>query len=193
MNNMPKKIVLIGASTGGPGQIEKIISSLDVLDDTSIIIAQHMVRGFLESFVKRLQENSKNNIYFVQNSMELLASNIYVCSGYTKLYEESNNLMFAISKSPENSYNPDINIIFNSYLPYAKNFTTLCVILTGIGEDGVEGCKNLSISGSRCMTESSTSAIVDGMPSSARKNISNIEVLEMEDIIINIKEFCNQC
>ncbi|MDD2449035.1 MAG: chemotaxis protein CheB, partial [Sulfurimonas sp.] len=53
---VPKKIVLIAASTGGPGQIEKIIKALPKLNDTSIVIAQHMVVGFMDSFAKRLNE-----------------------------------------------------------------------------------------------------------------------------------------
>ena len=57
-----KKIVLIGASTGGPGQIQKIISSIKTLDNTTVVIAQHMVSGFIESFASRLQDQSELNI-----------------------------------------------------------------------------------------------------------------------------------
>ncbi len=49
---IPGKIILIGASTGGPGQIEKIIRSLEVLHDTTIIIAQHMSLEFIPSLQK---------------------------------------------------------------------------------------------------------------------------------------------
>jgi two-component system chemotaxis response regulator CheB len=59
-NSTPSKIVLIGASTGGPGQIEKIINALPKLHDTSVIIAQHMALGFMPSFAKRLKENRLN-------------------------------------------------------------------------------------------------------------------------------------
>ena len=189
--SVPRKIVLIGASTGGPGQIEKIISSLEPLQDTTLIIAQHMVKGFLPSFVKRLQEHSKNNIEFVEDSMALLPANIYICSGHTEVVKVSSSLKFNRTPSLENSYNPDISMVFNSFIPLAGDFTMLCTVLTGIGEDGVNECRELSIKGVRCITESSQSAIVDGMPHRARKVVPNIEVLEMDEIITNIKEFCS--
>ena len=66
----------------------------------------------------------------------------------------------------------------------------LCVILTGIGDDGVEACKNLSLSGARCITESETSAIVDCMPCRARSLVPNIEVYEIDKIVQIISEFC---
>lgn len=185
-----KKIVLIGASTGGPGQIEKIISSLGPMQETSLIIGQHMASGFADGFAKRLHNYSKNNVYFVEHGMELLASNIYICSGCTRIDKESSSLKFNLVQALNTSYNPDIDMIFNSFLPFASKYTTLCAILTGIGNDGVEGCKNLSLNGARCITENAESAIVDGMPNRARQVVPNIEALDMKDIINNIKEFC---
>jgi len=68
--SVPKKVVLIGASTGGPGQIQKIIDSLPILSNTSIVIAQHMVDGFINSFTKRLQVNSDNSVKLIQNHLQ---------------------------------------------------------------------------------------------------------------------------
>ena len=189
--SVPRKIVLIGASTGGPGQIEKIILSLEPLQETTLIIAQHMVKEFLPSFVKRLSKYSNNNVKFVEDGMILLASTIYICSGYTKVLRVSQNLKFEILESPKNTYNPDISTIFNSFIPFVNDYTFLCAILTGIGEDGVNECRELSINGVKCITESSQSAIVDGMPSRARKFVPNIEVLDMNEITTRIKEFCS--
>lgn len=186
-----KKIVLIGASTGGPGQIEKIISSLDQMKDTSIVIGQHMAEGFIESFANRLQNHSKNKINFVEDGMELLASNIYICSGYTKIYKDVSSLKFNLTQAPNTSYNPEIDMIFNSFVPFSAEYETLCTILTGIGDDGVKGCKALSENGSRCITETQESAIVDGMTGRARKDVPNIEVFDIKGIVEKIKEFCS--
>ena len=182
----PKKIVLIGASTGGPGQIQKIINSLPVLQNTTIVIAQHMVDGFMDSFANRFQNISHNSISVVKDNQTFESSNIYICEGETKL--TNNN--FSKKKSSSDSYNPNINILFNSFIPLAKDRQILCVILTGIGDDGVEACKNLSLNGARCITESETSAIVDGMPSRARVLVPNIEVDDVETIVKKINEFC---
>ena len=182
-----KKIVLIGASTGGPGQIQKIVASLPKLQSASIIIAQHMVDGFLQSFAKELQNNSLNKISVIADNQALQNANIYICEGETKL----NQRAFAKQAALKNSFNPNINTLFNSFTPLCKDKQILCVILTGIGDDGVESCKNLSLSGARCVTESEESAIVDGMPNRARASVKNIEVHNIEQIVKIIQEFAS--
>ena len=77
-HSVPRKIVLIGASTGGPGQIQKIISNLPELQNTAVIIAQHMVYGFMDSFASRLQNISHNSIGLVKDNQALQSHNIYV-------------------------------------------------------------------------------------------------------------------
>lgn len=190
-HSIPRKIVLIGASTGGPGQIEKIVNALPVLHSTSIVIAQHMAVGFMQSFAKRLQENHVNNISVARDKEYLENAKIYVCCGATAISKDSSGYIFSQKESPVNAFNPDINTLFNSFIPYSEDFDILSVILTGIGNDGVEACKALGQNGSSCITESESSAIVDGMPSRARKEVKDIKVLDIAQIVDSIKEFCN--
>lgn len=190
-DSTPSKIVLLGASTGGPGQIEKIINALPELHNTTVIIAQHMAIGFMSSFAKRLQENHVNIIAIAENNDILKSGRIYVCCGLTGISKKGSEFIFSQEKSPQNSFNPDINNIFNSFISFTKEVEILSVILTGIGHDGVEACKRLSEGGSLCITESEHSAIVDGMPSRARKEIQNIRVQDINEIVNTIKEFCS--
>ncbi|MEA2100342.1 MAG: chemotaxis protein CheB [Campylobacterota bacterium] len=186
-----KKIVLIGASTGGPGQIQKIIKALPKLQNTTIIIAQHMVNGFMNSFVSRLQNSSQNSISLIQNNQTLENNFIYLCEGETSLNIDSNKLFFSKKESAHNSYNPNIDILFNSFIPLCKDLEMMGVILTGIGDDGVAGCKDLNLNGARCVTESAESAIVDGMPSRARLLVPNIEIENIDKIVKKISVFCD--
>ncbi len=186
----PKKVVIIGASTGGPGQIEKIINSLPVMQETTLVIAQHMAEGFVSSFAKRLQGSSLNPISVVHNNQAFESANIYICEGRTLLNKENYKLIFTKEDSSTNSFNPDINCIFNSFSTLCKKTEILCLILTGIGDDGVQACKNLSSSGARCITESKESAIVDGMPNRARLLVPNIEVYDIDTIVKIVSEFC---
>lgn len=185
-HSVPKKIVLIGASTGGPGQIQKIINSLPKLKDTTIVIAQHMIDGFMDSFANRFQNIKHLRVSVVKDNQAFESNNIYICEGETQLINDS----FSKKEISLNSYNPNINILFNSFTLLAKDTKILCAILTGIGDDGVEGCKNLSFNGALCITESKKSAIVDGMPSRARLLVPNIKVHEIDKIVQIISEFC---
>lgn len=145
-----------------------------------------MVDGFTESFVNRFQGMTNNNLIIVNDNQTFESDNVYICEAETKLVKNT----FNKRPTSANSYNPNINILFNSFTTLAKDIEILCVILTGIGDDGVEACKNLSLNGSRCITESEKSAIVDGMPSRARLLVPNIEVNDIETIVKKIKEFC---
>ncbi len=145
-----------------------------------------MVNGFMDSFANRFQNISHNSISVVKDKQIFEKNNIYICEGETKL----TNSYFSKKSSSKNSYNPNINILFNSFTSLTKEIQILCVILTGIGDDGVEACKNLSLNGARCLTETQESAIVDGMPSRARALVPNIEVYDMDKIIKIISEFC---
>ena len=118
----------------------------------------------------------------------LEASTIYVCEGTIKLDSKK---IFRQEKALKNSYNPDIDTIFNSFVSVSDDYEILTVILTGIGSDGVEACKNLSNHGATCITESQSSAIVDGMPSRARALVPNVKIYDINEIINKIKDFCD--
>lgn len=190
-NSQLDRVILIGASTGGPGQIEKIIKALPKLERTSIIIAQHMALDFIPSFVKRLSEQSHNKTIIVTDSLRLEAGNIYICQGITTIHNANFGLEFRLICSKEYKYNPDINSVFTSFAPFVKNYKTLGVILTGIGDDGVSGCKEISLMGARAITQSQESAIVDGMTLRARQSIESVEVYDTDGIKNTIVEFCN--
>ncbi len=189
-HSVPKKIILIGASTGGPGQIQKIINSIPKLNSTTVIIAQHMVDGFIESFANQLKDSSHNSVSVIKDEQLLQNSHIYLCEGQTQIKKEDSALHFSQKRVAENSFNPDINQLFNSFIPLTKDIKILSVILTGIGDDGVSACKELSLNGASCITESQKSAIVDGMPSRARLLVPNIEVEDINTIVKTISEFC---
>ncbi|MCF6309904.1 MAG: CheB methylesterase domain-containing protein [Sulfurimonas sp.] len=190
-HSVPSKLVLIGASTGGPGQIKKIINSLPLLVNTTIIIAQHMVSGFMPSFAKRLKENSQHKISMAQNDTIVEAGHIYLCEGFTTVVKHDSQFIFKYKPAKDNDYNPDINAVFNSCVAFTKDVEIYCVILTGIGSDGVNACKQLTLNGAKSITESEKSAIVDGMPCRVRKEVPNIQVSDIEEITEKIKEFCN--
>ena len=186
-----KKIVLIGASTGGPGQIKKIIQALPFLNNCSVIIAQHMANGFLESFMSSLNKDTINHVEMVNADKFLLNNTIYICEKSTIIEEGLEGIYFKEQEHLETSFNPNINTIFNSFAQLSQNIEILSVILTGIGYDGVQACVKLSENGIRCITETSQSAIIDGMPRHARELVTNIEAYEMQEIINIICEFVN--
>jgi len=181
------KILLIGASTGGPSEIEKIINSLPLLQSTIVIIAQHMPVHFLENFAKSLQRKTSNSLICVDEQTKLQEGKIYLCKESMSL--DVKNLKF---KKPKDKgfYNPDIETLFNSFIPLAKEHKMMIVILTGIGNDGSKAALSLSKEGARVLTEEAKNCIVDGMPSAVRRVVLNAEAYSLSKIIGEIGKFC---
>ena len=75
------KVILIGASTGGPGLIEQICASVPANFKYPICIVQHMPEQFTASFAKRLDRSSALNVYESTSNMEIVPGNIYVARG----------------------------------------------------------------------------------------------------------------
>jgi two-component system chemotaxis response regulator CheB len=186
-----KKVVLIGASTGGPILIQKIVASLGTLDGVSVVIAQHMAEDFIPSFAKNLKHQSKNEIKIIKDNMEFESNTIYLAQGYSKAIYGAWNLKFKHSKVLEGEFNPHINTIFSSFVDFIDNIEILCVVLTGIGDDGVDGCALLAKKGAMCITQDSKSAVVDGMSARARERVEGIKALSFENIKEEIKSFCD--
>lgn len=185
----PDKIILIGASTGGPGHINKILTSLKPEFNAAIIIAQHMGNDYIPSFVKQLNSICCHKVSPVVSQSALLSSHIYVSSLLTSIKINSKGLTFLQKNCTESGYNPDIDYLYTSAAKIAHQISILGIILTGIGSDGAHGCKLLSEKGGECIAESETSAIVDGMPMQARKIVPNIKILPLNEIIIKINQF----
>lgn len=181
------RILLIGASTGGPSEIEKIIDSLPLLKSSIVIIAQHMPAPFLENFAKSLQKKTPNQLFCATKQTKLQRKTIYLCKESMALDIKS----FMLIKSKNKGfYNPDIEILFGSFVPMTKEYDVMVVILTGIGDDGSKAALLLSRQGARVLTEQSEGCIVDGMPSAVRRTVSDVEVYSLEKIIQEIGAFC---
>ena len=185
---MKRKLILIGASTGGPGHIKKILSSLGSDFKTPIIIAQHMNSIFISTFVLLFDDETGMRVFETRDGMEIEDGKVYICnksislkkSGYSLKIEESNK---------ESLYNPSIDLLFNSALDVVDNVDIMAVLLTGIGDDGAKGLSNLQKKGAICIAESEESAIVYGMPKKAVELNPQIKSKSLKSIIDEIKKF----
>lgn len=185
----PEKIVLIGSSTGGPGHIRKIIESLPDNYPATVVIAQHIDNPYIPSFVRQLQKLSSANVVQVTNDLPLRTGMVYVCAHYSTISYKAKIPTFSLTHEKTGRYNPEIDALFFSAIPLIGHHSLLVLILTGIGDDGAEGCKRLAAGGARCVAESEVSAVVYGMPRQAKLKTENIETQSLDEIIQTIREF----
>ena len=179
-----KKLLLIGASTGGPGLLEKIVNSLSSEIDFTLVIAQHMDALALSSFAKRLNRITPNEVVFVQESLVLENSKIYLLEDSS--YFEQNREIF-IKKCEDNKsyYHPEIDTLF-SFGAKLKNVEVVAYLLSGIGQDGAKGMLELKKANFKTVAQDEKTSIVYGMPKSAYELNACREVMSIDEICQDI-------
>ena len=176
------KIVLIGASTGGPGHLRKILTSLPECIDYALVISQHMNSNVIRSFAKQMQENSALKVVLAENKEKVTEGNIYICPVSMEFIEQ-NNIVYLTDSTQKDIYTPSINILFHSATSLIQKNQLSAILLTGIGDDGAKGLFELYKHGAFCIAESQASAIVYGMPKQAYLLNTNVNVMHLNEIV----------
>lgn len=185
-----QKLVLIGASTGGPGHLKKLLINLPKNIDVPIIIAQHMGGMFIPSFIQQFQNELNVPVFALKGSQSLEQGGVYICEHNMKI---SDTLPLRAKKSngEKTLYNPNVDVLFDSATSICKDVNVFAILLTGIGDDGAKGLKQLNNHGAKTIGESEESAIVFGMPKKAKELIPDLKMLNLNTIKIELERFTN--
>jgi two-component system chemotaxis response regulator CheB len=157
--------VLIGASTGGPQAIAKILKALPADFPAPIAVVVHLPAGFTQSFAERLNDECALRVIEATDAVPLIPGSVVVARGgmHLKLRRDRAGLYGVVDAEPRSLHRPAVNELFSS----AANVTgarTLAVVLTGMGDDGLVGSHALSRAGADILVESERSCVVYGMP-----------------------------
>lgn len=182
----PKHIFLIGASTGGPGLIESIVSSLTTDIDLATVIAQHMDSCSLASFSKRLNRLSGLPSTLVDSRTILKKGHIYTLSDTTIISTEDNKKVLLPQKGG-GFYHPSIDTLFESAAALIDIKIT-AILLSGIGSDGAAGLLKLKEAGHKTIAQDEATSIVYGMPKAAAELGAATQIASIDEIISYIKE-----
>lgn len=165
------KILLIGASTGGPGLIEQICAALPARFAYAVCIVQHMPEQFTEAFAARLDKNSILPVVEAKNLMELYPGNIYIARGGVHMHfakKVTGRVMIREEKNKGSRFfQPSIDEMFLSALNVFSADQIVGVLLTGIGDDGASGMVAIKEAGGYTIGENEETATVYGMPKEA--------------------------
>jgi len=183
---LKRKVILLGASTGGPSQIKEMLSAIKTLS-CSIVIVQHMQEDILPFFIKDLQESLPHKVHSTPAEFLFEEPSIIICSGSSVLKKSAKHYNI-VADAQGQVYTPDINKLFNSFVPYAHDFNISIIIMTGIGEDGVAGAVELKKLGAKVITEDEKSCPVYGMPRVAVEKGIVDKVQTIEELIKYFKD-----
>jgi two-component system response regulator WspF len=173
------QLLLIGASTGGPVAISKIISQLPKSFPAAVVVIQHVDTKFTVGFANWLGENSELPVLIAKQGWVPEQGKVYVAGSNDHLII-SDKLVFEYTDQPlTNLYRPSVDVCFESV---AKNWPkkAIAVLLTGMGADGAKGLKALKDKGWYTIAQDETSSIVFGMPKEAIKLKAAKDVFQID-------------
>jgi two-component system chemotaxis response regulator CheB len=177
--NPRNKIIVIGASTGGPVALQKVLSTLPANFPYPITVTQHMPGTFTGAFATRLDGLCQLKIVEAQDGMPLLKGNVYIAPGGKQMVFDGNAASARIRIRPTDprlQFSPSVDVTFGSASKlFAGNI--LAIILTGMGADGTEGCRLIKELGGQVWSQDEASCVVYGMPMSVKKaGLTDIEL-----------------
>ena len=158
------RLVVIGASTGGPGVLRQLLSQLPRVD-APVLIVQHMVDVFAQGFVEWLAAHSSMPVREATQGIRLEAGTIYVAVRGPNLRILADGRLEA-APDQRSPHRPAIDVVFASA---AESFgaRTLGVLLTGMGEDGAAGLLAIHAAGGLTVAQDEATSTVYGMPRAA--------------------------
>ena len=170
MSKTTEKIIVIGASTGGT---EAVRSVLEVMpqDAPGIVIVQHMPQGFTASFAKRLNELCKINVKEAKDGDTVLRGHALIAPGncHTLIKRSGARYFVEVRDGPLVArHRPSVDVLFRSSARYAGS-NAVAAILTGMGDDGAAGMKEMHETGAYTIAQDEKTSVVYGMPASAVK------------------------
>lgn len=164
------KIVAIGTSTGGTQALEVVLKSLPV-DCPGIVVVQHMPEKFTKAFAERLNNICTVSVCEGKNGQEILKGQVIISPGgqhMTIARRGSGYTVEVIGGPLVNRHKPSVDVLFRSVAKFAgKN--ALGIIMTGMGDDGARGLKEIRETGAHTIGQDEATCIVYGMPNEAFK------------------------
>ncbi len=168
---MPPKLLCVGSSTGGPQALAALVRKLPRALPVPGVIVQHMPPGFTAMLAQHLSGAGGPGCAEARDGEPLLAGRLYVAPGDKHLLvrAEGERLFAQLSAGPpENFCRPAVDPMLRSALA-AVGARALAVILTGMGQDGLAGCRDLARAGGTVWAQDEASSVVWGMPGAVAK------------------------
>jgi two-component system chemotaxis response regulator CheB len=160
------RIVAIGASTGGPPVLQKMLAALPADLPVPVLIVQHISPGFAEGLVEWLRETSALPVHLASHGVFALPGNVYLAPDGFHMSIGNDGRLSLTSEPAVNGHRPSVAHLFSS-VAKAYGAQAVGVLLTGMGKDGAEELKLMKDAGAITIAQDKCSSIVHGMPGEA--------------------------
>ncbi len=159
------EVLSIGASTGGPPALQHILSKLPKDFPIPVIIAQHMPKLFTQSFSQRLDAVSQLHVKEAEENEQLVPGVALVVPGNTHaaLRRKGKEVIVEFVNGAQYIYRPSVDLLMSSTAE-AYQEQSIGVVLTGMGNDGLVGMKEMRSKNGYIIAQDEETCVVYGMP-----------------------------
>lgn len=174
------KFVMIGSSTGGPPILHTILRALPADYPLPILVAQHMSREFIDTFIEWLDEQCALHVKKAEDGEKICAGHVYIApSNYHLTLQNSRITLIEADKS--DLYVPSVSKLFSSVTQWNAG-EAVAILLSGMGDDGAEAITKLKLYGGVTIAQNEDTSVVFGMANEAIKKGGIDFVLSPEGI-----------
>ncbi|GAA3539996.1 chemotaxis response regulator protein-glutamate methylesterase [Zobellella aerophila] len=187
MARTTERIVAIGTSTGGTQALEAILTPLPRVCP-GLVIVQHMPEKFTASFAERLNSLCRIEVREARHNDRVLPGLALIAPGGKHMLLKRSGAYYHVEvvDGPQvNRHRPSVDVLFRSVARFAgKNATG--IIMTGMGDDGARGLKDMARAGAGTVAQDEASCVVFGMPKEAIKLGAVDRVLPLQELPLAI-------
>ncbi|HSC78726.1 MAG TPA: chemotaxis response regulator protein-glutamate methylesterase [Chitinolyticbacter sp.] len=182
------KLIALGASTGGTQALEVVLSALPAMCP-GIVVVQHMPEKFTHSFAARLNSLSKIEVREAKHGDRVAAGTALIAPGGKHMMVKRSGAQYYVEVADGplvSRHRPSVDVLFRS-VAAAAGRNAIGIIMTGMGDDGARGLKELHDTGATTYAQDEVSCVVFGMPKEAIQMGGVSDVLPLERIAAAIE------
>jgi two-component system, chemotaxis family, protein-glutamate methylesterase/glutaminase len=182
-----ERVVAVGASTGGTEAIRQLLSEMPP-DAPAMVISQHIPAAFSKAFAERMNRCSAMAVCEAQDGQQILPGHVYIAPGDRHMLVERDGARYLcrLNDGPHvNRHRPSVDVMFRSVAHHVGP-NAVGVLLTGMGDDGARGLKEMMERGAGTVAQDEASSVVWGMPGTAVRLGAAMHVLPLQHIAAQV-------
>jgi two-component system chemotaxis response regulator CheB len=183
MAQTTERVVALGTSTGGTQALEHVLSRLPRVCP-AIVIVQHMPEQFTAAFAARLASICEIEVKEAVSDDRVLPGRALIAPGGRHMLLKRSGAYYYVEVKDGplvNRHRPSVDVLFRS-VAQAAGRNALGIIMTGMGDDGARGLKEMLAAGARTIAQDEQSCVVFGMPHEAIKLGAAERVMALSDV-----------
>ena len=188
------EVLAIAASTGGPAALRTILAELPRDFPLPILVVQHIARGFAGGLAHWLSGDSALTVKIAELGELVLPGTAYIAPDdrHLGVRRGANGELRVLldNASPVGSFRPSATYLFQSCAEVVGR-GVLALILTGMGDDGVAGLREVRAKGGRVLAQDEASSVIYGMPREAERAGVVDQVIALEDVARRVGELAS--